>query len=373
MQLNLFSSSVEENENYLSEELITYIGNKRALLSLIEKGLNEINLNGFNHKIKFIDLFSGSGVVSRYMKKYSSLIHSNDLERYSAFVNDAYLENKGSIDFPEVDRELETLSEWIDHNLAAGFISQMYAPANDLDIQPGERVFYTKRNANYIDTACRAFEELPLQYMKYFKANLIVQASIHNNTGGVFKGFYKDSAGIGTFGGAGKNALKRILGDINIKFPVLSNFSCEKIITCRDAVSLSRENGTEYDIAYLDPPYNQHPYGSNYFMLNLIETYVKPTEYSFVSGIPTDWNRSPFNKKKFAAQSLFSCIENINSKYVFISYNSEGFISLEEFMDELSKYSDVTYIDSKYNTYKASRNLFNRDQYVTEYLFIIKK
>ena len=24
------------------------------------------------------------------------------------------------------------------------------------------------------------------------------------------------------------------------------------------------------DLVYLDPPYNQHPYGSNYFMLNTI-------------------------------------------------------------------------------------------------------
>ncbi|MDR0684304.1 MAG: DNA adenine methylase [Spirochaetaceae bacterium] len=29
-------------------------------------------------------------------------------------------------------------------------------------------------------------------------------------------------------------------------------------------------NIPEVDLAYLDPPYNQHPYGSNYFMLNLI-------------------------------------------------------------------------------------------------------
>ena len=39
------------------------------------------------------------------------------------------------------------------------------------------------------------------------------------------------------------------------------------------------------DIAYLDPPYNQHPYGSNYFMLNLIASYKKPSQISNSKGV----------------------------------------------------------------------------------------
>jgi adenine-specific DNA-methyltransferase len=47
-----------------------------------------------------------------------------------------------------------------------------------------------------------------------------------------------------------------------------------------------------FDVAYFDPPYNQHPYGSNYFMLNLLVNYEKPGEISRVSGIPTSWTRA---------------------------------------------------------------------------------
>ncbi|WP_436404851.1 DNA adenine methylase [Campylobacter jejuni] len=41
-----------------------------------------------------------------------------------------------------------------------------------------------------------------------------------------------------------------------------------------------------FDVVYLDPPYNQHPYSSNYFMLNLIANYKKPEEISKIRHFP---------------------------------------------------------------------------------------
>lgn len=372
-QLSLFQARPQEGKAYLNDELITCLGNKRALLHIFEKGLSSTGLDLQDRKIRFIDLFSGSGVVSRFMKRYSALVHSNDLERYSCFVNDAYLTNRSEIDEGLIRREWKMLQEWIQDHWQSGFIAEMYAPADDAAIRKGERVFYTRRNAQYIDTASMALRSLPLQYGYLFKANLIVKASIHNNTGGVFKGFYKDRDGIGAFGGAGRNALKRILGEIHVEIPTLSVYESRKVVTCSDALGLMDGIEEEYDIAYVDPPYNQHPYGSNYFMLNLIESYERPSSFSRVSGIPDNWNRSPYNSPKTVRGDLFSVIERVPARYVLISYNSEGFIQYEEFMDELSKYREVTIVDAQYNTYKASRNLSNRDTYVTEYLFVVKK
>ena len=51
------------------------------------------------------------------------------------------------------------------------------------------------------------------------------------------------------------------------------------------------------DLVYVDPPYNQHPYGSNYFMLDLLLRYERPERISRVSGIPADWQRSGYNVK----------------------------------------------------------------------------
>ncbi len=148
-----------------------------------------------------------------------------------------------------------------------------------------------------LDNLRQMIGDLPAWQQPYFLAPLLSEASIHANTSGVFKGFYKNPAtGIGQFGGKGRDALSRILGEISLPFPVFSNFSAECKITREDANQLV---GTlkDFDVAYFDPPYNQHPYGSNYFMLNLLVDYRRPQTVSPVSGIPQEWNRSRYNKR----------------------------------------------------------------------------
>jgi adenine-specific DNA-methyltransferase len=129
----------------------------------------------------------------------------------------------------------------------------------------------------------------------------------------------------------------------------------------------------ETDIAYLDPPYNQHPYGSNYFMLNLILDYKYPETASKISGIPENWNRSDYNRENHALKALTELVENINSKYVIISFNSEGFISLEEMKTMLRKIGKVEVLETKYNTFRGCRNLNNREIHVKEYLYLLEK
>lgn len=103
----------------------------------------------------------------------------------------------------------------------------------------------------------------------------------------------------------------------------------------KDTVELSKEL-KNLDIAYLDPPYNQHTYGSNYFMLNLVIKNKFDVEVSKVSGMTQDWNRSAFNKSYSALKSMKEIIENLSSKLTIISYNSEGFITFDE-MSEMLK------------------------------------
>ena len=126
-------------------------------------------------------------------------------------------------------------------------------------------------------------------------------------------------------------------------------------------------------MTYLDPPYNQHPYGSNYFMLNRIAKNKIDAETSRVSGIPNNWNRSLFNKKAAALSSLEKIIQTIDSKFIIISYNSEGFISFDEMERMLESYGPLKTVEIKYNTFRGSRNLKNRSIHVSEYLFILEK
>lgn len=361
-----------EDPDFLKRQLITYIGNKRQLIPFLEQGINVARKKIGKDKIVFLDLFSGSGVVSRAAKAYSSKVIANDLEKYSKVINECHLKNKAEVNWKELDDIYNYINEEIRKRWCPGFITELYAPANEEKIERGERVFYTRRNAIYLDTFRTVLNDIPNEYKTLFLSPILSQASMNANTSGVFKGFYKNKDGIGQYGGQGKNALSRILRDINVEKPVLSNFESDYSVHQEDSIKLLHDID-EVDIAYLDPPYNQHPYGSNYFMLNLLVDYEKPKDISKVSGIPKTWNRSKYNKKKTAENELFDAIKKCKAKFILISYSSEGFVEHESFINNLKHCGNVSAMDTQYNTFRGSRNLRDRNIHLTEYLYLIEK
>ncbi|MDR1215981.1 MAG: DNA adenine methylase [Treponema sp.] len=363
-----------ENEDYLIKQIITYIGNKRSLLPFITQGINIVQTRLNKSKLDIFDVFSGSGIVARYFKQFARLLIVNDLEKYSQITNECYLSNKNDLDIPTLKSIYNELLEKIARKpLSAGIVTELYSPKDDNNIKIGERVFYTHRNAMYIDTMRNLIEEVSQEYRKYFLAPLLSETSVHSNTSGVFKGFHKNKAtGIGQFGGGNQDALLRIKGDIALPFPLFSNFNSDFLVYNGDSNVIINE-APEVDLAYLDPPYNQHPYGSNYFMLNLILENKYPESVSKVSGIPSNWNRSVYNKKQLASQALFELVANIKAKYVLISFNSEGFISLEEMKEMLLKIGKIKILETSYNIFRGCRNLSNRDIHVKEYLYLLER
>ncbi len=363
---------IKEDDAYLRTQLITYIGNKRALLPFIEAGIAHAKACLGKQRIDFLDLFSGSGVVARLARRHARVLHCNDLERYSLVGNQCYQRNADAIEEAALSDELERVKRRVEENLAPGFLCDLYAPRNDDAIQPGERVFYTRRNAMFLDTFCQVLQESPLQLRPFLLAPVLAQASMHANTSGVFKGFHKNREGVGQFGGTARNALPRILKPIDVQAPVSSRFSCDVRLHQRDANALVREL-EPVDVAYFDPPYNEHPYGSNYFMLNLLCDYQRPAQVSRVSGIPVDWNRSAYNRAREAEAALFDAVGAVRAGFVLISYNSEGFIPHARFLSALENLGEVSVMDTRYNTFRGSRNLGNRDTHVTEFLYLLDK
>lgn len=367
----LFPPAPEEDPAYLKEQIITYIGNKRKLLPFIGKALNVVRRRLDKPLLSSVDLFSGSGIVARYLKGYSESVIANDLEAYSHAANECYLSNRSEASALDLPGLLEDLKHTIGTDMEEGFITELYAPRDESNITSRDRVFYTRRNAKYLDSACRALDKLAPGLRKYFLGPLLSEASIHANTSGVFKGFYK-SGDTGQFGGAGRNALSRILGEITLSLPLLSRFEVPYTIHCSDANQLVKTL-PETDLIYLDPPYNQHPYASNYFMLNLLVDYKRPDKISNVSGIPAVWNKSDYNRRQTASQSLFRLVEDCRAKFILISYNSEGFITLNDFKKTLSPCGRLTLMEMPYNTFRGSRNLKNRPLHVKEFLFLLEK
>ncbi|NDZ97595.1 DNA modification methylase [Streptomyces sp. SID6673] len=367
------SAAIVEDPRYLSEQLLTYIGNKRSLLPVIDAAAEQVQTR-LGHRLVVLDAFSGSGAVSRLFKARAGRVIANDLESYARVMSECYLSNRADVDPDEIGSLVEIINTQVDQGLSVdGFIEELYAPDDDEHIRPGERVFYTRDNARRLDAYATLIHQLDERVKPYLLAPLLSLASVHANTSGVFKGFHKDRrTGIGRFGGSGRDALVRILRTIRLSPPVLSRHSAQRQVLQMDANALPGHVGP-VDLAYLDPPYNQHPYGSNYFMLNLLVDYTRPKEISPISGIPVDWNRSRYNVRRDSATLLHDLVASLDARFLILSFNDEGYITPAEMVEMLASVGAVTEFRSRYNTFRGSRNLRARRTHVTEHLFVVEK
>ena len=365
---------MQEHHDYTSRQLITCLGNKRALLGPVGVALDRVKRRLGRDQLRVFDAFAGSGVVSRYFKASASYLASNDLEEYAAVVGRCFLSNRSRVDEVALRQVVADLNLRVEsQRMPPGFLQELYAPRCDDAITATDRVFYTAENARRLDDYRRLIDLVPSSMRDLLLGPLLGLASVHANTAGVFKGFYKDRAtGLGRFGGSGADALLRIRGHIVLATPVLSHFECECEVFQEDANAVARRL-KGMDLAYLDPPYNQHPYGSNYFMLNLLAKYERPLTISAVSGIPTDWCRSGYNVRAKSLALLEDLIATLDTRFVMLSYNNEGFIPPAELLAMLTKYGRVEVIETPYNAFRGSRNFTARPVHVTEQLFLIER
>lgn len=377
--LDLFAEEEQEQERFedpefLNRQLITYIGNKRALGKHLANAVGTVRERVGNRKLRTVDLFSGSGYVARFLKQHSTHVVANDLELYSYEANRCFLTNEAEAPLAAVADVVDRLNHDADRGAShPGFFAELYSPADDQDIQPGERAFYTNDNARRLDFFAQEVAALPEELRHLVLGPLLSKASKHANTSGVFKGFYKDkNTGIGKFGGAAGDALKRILEPIRLETPILSRSVASSVVLQSDANEAIRSIG-EHDLVYLDPPYNQHPYGSNYFMLNLVAKYERPTDFSAVSGIPKDWSRSGYNVRKRSLPLLTDLIESAPARFVLVSFNAEGYVSTDELRSEMEYHGAVEEVIIPYTTFRGSRNLRDRDVHVNEHLFLLDR
>ena len=365
---------VGESPDYLTRQIITYIGNKRALLGQIGQVVEGVKGRLGKERLRVFDVFSGSGIVSRYLKAHASTLISNDIEDYAAVVGRCYLRNRSTVDMRGITEMVDEMNRRVEDKCSpTGFIEEMYAPRDEDRITREDRVFYTRDNARRLDGYRQMIDTAPEDMRELLLGPLLSEASIHSNTAGVFKGFYKNrETKIGQFGGTGSDALVRIKGKIVLEPPVLSRYECDYEVLQEDANSAARRV-RDLDLAYIDPPYNQHPYGSNYFMLNLLVRYERPEKLSRVSGIPAGWRRSGYNVRARSLPLMRDLLHSLDARFLLVSFNNEGFIATEEMRGLLEEIGSVEVLETPYNAFRGSRNFNNRPVHVTEQLFLVER
>ncbi len=125
------------------------------------------------------------------------------------------------------------------------------------------------------------------------------------------------------------------------------------------------------DILYLDPPYNAREYGANYHLLNTIALYD-----DFVPQGKTglrQYETSNWCKKAKVYDELEFLIKNANFRHIFLSYNDEGLLSLEQIKNIFEKYGTYSLKSKKHQRFKADNTRIHKQDSTIEYLHALQK
>lgn len=370
-------------DNFIYNQLIPYIGNKRRLIPLIGQAIERTGIDSG----VFFDVFSGSGVVSRLAKVLGYKVISNDWEPYSYTINHVYIKQNHPAPFKKLGGVEKAFDALNNIKPVKGYIANYYCPADDEHPNPDrERMFYTQENGRRIDAMRERIKQwrdegtINENEEKILLAPLIFQGAYCSNTSGVFKAYHRG------WGGSTNTALYRIRSRLTIEPPIFQDNGKENEIYKMDANQLAPS--IKCDIAYIDPPYNQHQYGSNYHLLNTIDLWDKPkiNKEIFVNGqtenksaIRLDWRterRSLYCYKDTATETFRDLINKINAKFILISYSTDGFVDFDTLIDIFSHKGYLDVVTKKYKRYRVSSQRYSGEDvydrgYNTEFVLII--
>ena len=367
-------------DEYVFQQLIPYLGNKRKLLGLIGQAVTK---TGVSPSGTFLDLFAGSGVVSRWAKKQGFRVISNDWEPYAKQINQCYIACNSAPPFAHFGGYENAVAKLNAAVPVEDWVTRHLCPADDdhYDIHK-ERLFYTHSNGMLIDTMRLQLEQwqtdglLSDLEMSCLLAPMLYQACYTSNTSGVFKGFHNG------WGGQTRTALYRILSKFQLKPAIFCDNGHRNAVCQMDAARLAehlRESGETTDIAYLDPPYNQHPYGSNYHVLNTLTLWDRPPLTPQIEGrnkaaIREDWRterRSPYNHRESAAPAYDALLQSLDAKYILTSYSTDGTIPLLSVVEACIKRGQTDFVTQQYKRYRVSAQRYSPKPLNVELVLIV--
>lgn len=343
-----------------------FIGNKELIISeikelLIQKGLISRKRTLFeevsNDRLTFFDAFCGTGAVADSLKDSFNIVVNDKLNWCVTYTrgrvcgNDCRFENLGFDPFEFLNSNKKTVK---------GFFYKNYSPA------ASKRMYFTPENAGRIDYFRTTIEKWQQQNLiteneyAHLLACLLESVSVVSNTAGVYGAFLKhwDSRAtkIIEFKKVSYNPSSR-----NEAFFLNNNIE--------DVVS-----EINCDILYLDPPYTQNQYGTQYHLLETLVLYDNPSISAVTGSRSTTPMRSDWSKDYKTHIHFDKVLAKTKAKYILFSYSQDGFMSKSFIEASLKRYGKPeTYLCKKisYRKYTNFKSRENNDHF--EYLFFVER
>jgi adenine-specific DNA-methyltransferase len=312
--------------------MIKYIGSKRRLVPVLTR------ICQASGATSALDLFTGTTRVAQAFKAQGVHVTAVDNARYAHTFARTYIET----DAAAVDAE--ALHAAIAHLNALpgrpGYVTETFSH---------QARFFQPHNAARIDAVRDAIDSeyagSPL--FPLLLTSLIEAADRVDSTTGVQMAYVKQWA-------------PRSAKPLELRVPELLNGPGRAIQG--DAVDLTSPSASpspspsppgsapgpalgHFDLAYLDPPYNQHRYFTNYHVWETLVAWDAPEAYGVARkrlDARDPSTRSAFNSKRTMPTALASVVRSVDCDLLVLSYNNESWLGLEELEEMCSIHGAVT-------------------------------
>lgn len=332
-----------------------FLGNKESIVHEIKKVLKDKELT--DKGLTLFDAFCRTGAVSDYLKNNFNIVLNDSLTwcthyAKSRIINSSLLFKK--IGFNPIDF-LNNSDE-----SRKGFFYKNYSPAES------NRMYFTTENAGRIDYFREQIEiwyqeqQIDNAEYSYLLACLIESVSKVANVAGVYGAFLKkwDS-----------RALKSIeFQQIPSSAGSCSNYS---VLNSKIEEIISE---VECDVLYLDPPYTQNQYGTQYHLLETLILNDNPSISKITGSRPTAPMRSQWSKDPWAHILFDKIIFETKAKYILFSYSTDGIMSKTFIESCLKRYGKPeSYVCKKINYKKYTNHKSKGRKEHFEYLFFVER
>lgn len=332
-----------------------FIGNKELITSEIKELLDQKGLT--NRKLTLFDAFCGTGAVSDSLKDSFNIV-SNDMLRWCVIyargrvcAGDCRFENLGFDPFHYFNTN---------NNCTKGFFYKSYSPG------ASKRMYFTPENAGRIDFFRTTIEEWKVSSLineneyAYLMASLLESVSVVANTAGVYGAFLKHWD-------------LRALKPIEFKKVDFSTATHNEVQFLNSKVE-DIVSEIDCDILYIDPPYTQNQYGTQYHLLETLVLYDNPSISTITGSRSTTPLRSDWSKD-YKSHILFDkVLAKTSARYILFSYSKDGFMSksfIEASLKRYGKAETYAFKEISYRKYTNTKSKEKNDHF--EYLFFVER